>query len=142
MDTAALLTALAPFGVTGVSIVDPADPSTWRFDAQPPLTDEQRIDVVALIQAQLAPPAPTPTITKRQFFAAITPDEYAAAPPAAAAGDNTTLYGLAVLEAVPTIDLTDPLLQSMLDHFVKSGIVTAERVQEITATFRRSAGLP
>src|SRR5438045_2979030 len=123
MDTAALLAALAPFGVTGIAILDPADPSTWRFDATPPLTAEQRIDVVALIQAQFLV-TPTPTITKRQFFAAITPDEYAAARAAATAGDNQTLYGLAVLEAVPTIDLTDALLQSMLDHFVTTGIVT------------------
>jgi hypothetical protein len=141
MDTAALLTALAPYGVTGIAILDPADPSTWRFDATPPLTAEQRIDVVALIQAQFLV-TPTPTITKRQFFAAITPDEYAAARAAATAGDNTTLYGLAVLEAVPTIDLTDPLLQAMLDHFVTTGIVTAARVQEITAAFRQAAGLP
>jgi hypothetical protein len=141
MDATALLIALAPFGVTGVSIPDPADAATWRFDATPPLTDEQRIDVVALIQAQLAPVAKT-TLTKRRFFAAIQPEELKAVVVAAAGGDATALYGLEVLRNVPDLDLTDPLLTTMLDYFATAGFVTADRVAEITATLQKAAGLP
>lgn len=141
MDTAALLTALAPFGVTGVSIPDPADAATWRFDANPPLTDEQRIDVVALIQAQLAPVAKT-TLTKRQFFAAIQPEELKAVIVAATSGDAQALYGLEVLRNIAELDLTDPLLTTMLDYFATAGFVTADRVAEITTTLRTAVGLP
>jgi hypothetical protein len=65
-----ILTALAPLGIHGVSILDPADPATWTFTPDLP---EQRAQAEQIVSG-LLPQASSPPVS--DFWAVpITPLE-------------------------------------------------------------------
>lgn len=132
MDAPGLLAIAKPFGVTGLSLVDVADPSTWVLTGKA-LSPEQIAGAKAAIAAALRPePPPTPTISKLAFLRLLQPTEYAAFIRGADL-DPMLLYGKALLDAALTLSSTEPSFVQMLQYCVAVKIFPPDRAAAIVA---------
>lgn len=139
MDAQRLLLLVQPFGITGLSIPDVADPATWTF-TPPTLTAEQRAAATAAVQSALQPTPPLPiAITKIAFLRLLSPAEYAAFV-SGAATDPMLLYGKALLDAAFTMTPTEPSFLQMLAYCVGKGIFSAPRAAAIVAAMNGPEG--
>lgn len=121
MTAQQLLALVAPLGVTGLSMPDLADASTWTF------TGDCNADTVRAVLAYALLPPSVPGISKFAFLKLLTPAEYGALAMGALNGDTTLIYAKALLDAAVTMTPTEPTFQAMLAYCVSTAILTADR---------------
>lgn len=120
MTAQQLLALVTPLGVTGLSMPDLADPSSWTFTGE--------VDTVAVraVLANALRPL-SAGVSKLAFLKLLTPAEYASLVLGAQAGDVTLIYAKALLDAAVTLTPTEPNFQAMLAYCVSRTILTADR---------------
>lgn len=131
-DAAALLEAVRQFGVTGLSIPNPDDPSTWTFHPAE-LSPDQIAAATAALVALLVPPAPPAVlVSKLAFLRLLLPGEWAAFTTGAET-DPMLKYAMALLDAAVYLTPTEPTFVQMVTYCVAVGVFTQERAAALVA---------